>query len=211
MILIDYREKESGIPRLLIKKNIPISFENLKIGDYIIGDIVIERKTSKDFIASIFDGRIFDQANKISSYTNKSILLIEGGIHNELEYIKNKNSIYGALLSLILSYNFKIIHSNDIEETSNILEIIHKHGKYEKINKIFIKPKKKADDISEQQINIIASIPFIGEKYAERLLRNLKTIKNIVNATPQTLSLVANIHPKNAYKIWRILNKEYEK
>ncbi|MEM2083022.1 MAG: ERCC4 domain-containing protein [Nitrososphaerota archaeon] len=53
----------------------------------------IERKTSKDFIASIFDGRIFDQASKISSYTNKSILLIEGSLQNELEYIKNKNSI----------------------------------------------------------------------------------------------------------------------
>ncbi|MEM2083021.1 MAG: hypothetical protein QXV10_00730, partial [Nitrososphaerota archaeon] len=41
MILIDYREKDSGIPKLLMKKNIPISFENLEIGDYIIGDIVI--------------------------------------------------------------------------------------------------------------------------------------------------------------------------
>jgi ERCC4-type nuclease len=28
-------------------------------------------------------------------------------------------------------------------------------------------------------LNIIASIPFIGEKYAERLLKNFKTIKNI--------------------------------
>ncbi|MEM3407381.1 MAG: ERCC4 domain-containing protein [Nitrososphaerota archaeon] len=88
MILIDYREKDSGIPRLLMKKNIPISFENLEIGDYIIGDIVIERKTSKDFIASIFDGRIFEQAGKISSYTNKSILLIEGNLNYELEYLK---------------------------------------------------------------------------------------------------------------------------
>ena len=59
-------------------------------------------------------------------------------------------------------------------------------------------------------MNIISSIPFIGEKYAKRLLKNLKTIKNIVNATPQTLSLLANILPKNAYKIWLILNKEYK-
>ncbi|MEM2928713.1 MAG: ERCC4 domain-containing protein [Nitrososphaerota archaeon] len=122
MILIDYREKDSGIPRILMNRNIPISFENLEIGDYIIGDIVIERKTSKDFIASIFDGRIFEQASKITSYTNKSILLIEGLLQNELEYIKNKNSIYGALLSLILSYNFKIVYTNSIEETSNMLE-----------------------------------------------------------------------------------------
>ena len=64
--------------------------------------MIIERKTSKDFIASVFDGRIFQQANKITSYTNRAILLIEGLLQNELEYVKNKNSIYGTLLNLAL-------------------------------------------------------------------------------------------------------------
>jgi len=35
--------------------------------------------------------------------------------------------------SITLSYNFKIIYSNNIEESANILEIIYKHGKYSKI------------------------------------------------------------------------------
>jgi ERCC4-type nuclease len=52
IILIDNGEKDSKIPDLL--KKVPILFENLEIGD-----LIIERKTSKDFIASIFDGRIF--------------------------------------------------------------------------------------------------------------------------------------------------------
>ncbi|MEM3561278.1 MAG: helix-hairpin-helix domain-containing protein, partial [Nitrososphaerota archaeon] len=69
----------------------------------------------------------------------------------------------------------------------------------------------KRNDISEQQLNIIASIPFIREKYAERLLKNLKTIKNIVNASPQTLTLLANIPPKIAHKIWMVLNEEFKK
>jgi len=58
IILIDNREKDSGIPNILKERNIPILFENLEIGDYIIGDLIIERKTSKDFIASIFDENI---------------------------------------------------------------------------------------------------------------------------------------------------------
>jgi len=181
VILIDNREKDSKIPDLLKNKGIPILFENLEIGDYIIGDLVIERKTSKDFIASVFDGRIFQQANKITSFTNKAILLIEGLLQNELEYVKNKNSIYGTLLSLALSYNFKIIYSNNIEESANILEIIYKHGKYYKIENIhLIKQKRISNDINKQKLNIIASIPFIGEKYAERLLKSFKTIKNII-------------------------------
>jgi ERCC4-type nuclease len=47
------------------------------------------------------------------------------------------------------------------------------------------------------------------EKYAERLLKNFKTIKNIINASPQELSLKANIPYKTSIKIWRILNEEY--
>ena len=84
IILIDNREKDSRIPNILKDKNIPILFENLEIGDYIIGDLIIERKTSKDFIASVFDGRIFQQANKITSFTNKAILLIEGNLNKEV-------------------------------------------------------------------------------------------------------------------------------
>jgi ERCC4-type nuclease len=58
VILIDNREKDSGIPNILKERNILILFENLEIGDYIIGDLIIERKTSKDFIASVFDENI---------------------------------------------------------------------------------------------------------------------------------------------------------
>jgi ERCC4-type nuclease len=50
-------------------------------------------------------------------------------------------------------------------------------------------------------LNIIASIPFIGKKYAERLLKNFKTIKNIINASPQELSLKAKIPYKTSIKI----------
>jgi ERCC4-type nuclease len=193
-------------------KGIPILFENLEIGDYIIGDLIIERKTSKDFIASVFDGRIFQQANKITSFTNKAILLIEGNLNDELEYLKNKNSIYGTLLTLALSYNFKIVYSSNIEESANILEIIYRHGKYHKIENIhLIKQKRIANDINKQKLNIIASIPYIGEKYAERLLKSFKTIKAIINASPQELSSKTKIPYKTSIKIWRILNEEYKR
>jgi len=59
-------------------------------------------------------------------------------------------------------------------------------------------------------LNIITSIPFIGEKYAERLLKNFKTVKAIINVSPQELSSKAKIPYKTSIKIWRILNEEYK-
>jgi ERCC4-type nuclease len=52
-----------------------------------------------------------------------------------------------------------------------------------------IKQKRISNDINKQKLNIIASIPYIGGKYAERLLKNFKTIKNIINASSQELFL----------------------
>ena len=95
---------------------------------------------------------------------------------------------------MALSYNLKIVYSFDIKESANILEIIYKHGKYYKIENIhLIKQKRISNDINKQKLNIIASIPYIGEKYAERLLKNFKTIKAIINASPQELTFKAKI------------------
>jgi len=50
-------------------------------------------------------------------------------------------------------------------------------------------------------LNIISSTPFIGEEYAERLLKNFKTIKNIINAPPQELSSKVKIPYKTSIEI----------
>ena len=77
------------------------------------------------------------------------------------------------IFKVILLYFSKLVNlisffSKSIEKTSNILEIICKHGKYYKIENIhLIKQKRIPDDIDKQKLNIIASIPYIKEKYAE--------------------------------------------
>jgi len=52
MILADTREEPSGIPFILEQNyGIKILMENLRTGDYIIGDgIVVERKTAAVFL-----------------------------------------------------------------------------------------------------------------------------------------------------------------
>jgi len=48
------------------------------------------------------------------------------------------------------------------------------------------------------------------EKICRKIIENFKTIKNIINASPQKLSLKAKIPYKTSIKIWRILNEEYK-
>lgn len=49
-IVVDDRERSSGIVELLDESGLfEIKVERLDIGDYLIADLVIERKTANDF------------------------------------------------------------------------------------------------------------------------------------------------------------------
>jgi len=49
-IIIDYREKNSLVASELIKLGLEIEFKELKVADYIVKGVAIERKTISDFI-----------------------------------------------------------------------------------------------------------------------------------------------------------------
>ena len=105
------------------------------------------------------------------------------------------------LFILIIQKNQQIFQRLFVN-TENIIKIDNFH---------LIKQKRISNDINKQKLNIVASIPYIGKKYAERLLKNFKTVKNIINISPQELSSKAKIPYKTSIKIWRILNEEYKR
>jgi DNA excision repair protein ERCC-4 len=80
-IVVDEREKKSGIPGLLKGIGINLEIKTLPIGDYIVApETVVERKTISDLVSSVFDGRLFDQCNRLKEHYQFPILLIEGNI-----------------------------------------------------------------------------------------------------------------------------------
>jgi DNA excision repair protein ERCC-4 len=60
-MVVDERERKSGIPDLLKEVGVKVELKNLPIGDYIVAsETVVERKSVYDFISSVFDGRLLD-------------------------------------------------------------------------------------------------------------------------------------------------------
>ena len=76
-IIVDFREKNSLVPAELIKKGFIIEFKKLEIGDYLVKDFVIERKTKNDFIASIIDGRLKLQMREMQKCAQPFLILEE--------------------------------------------------------------------------------------------------------------------------------------
>src|SRR6476620_8935011 len=80
-IVVDERERNSQIPKLLLDAGVSVNFAQLKVGDYITSaSTAIERKTINDLICSIYDGRLFLQCTDLIQFYSKPVLLIEDTI-----------------------------------------------------------------------------------------------------------------------------------
>jgi ERCC4-type nuclease len=78
-IRVDYREKASGLCDLLKREGVSLEIKKVPYGDYVINDsITVERKTAKDFLISIIDGRLFNQLSNRKKHCRRPVLLIEG-------------------------------------------------------------------------------------------------------------------------------------
>jgi DNA excision repair protein ERCC-4 len=73
----------------------------LPIGDYQIDDkIIIERKTIADFLSSIKNARIFQQAYRMANLPCSSILILEGEKPPPETTKMKRAAIQGVLLHL---------------------------------------------------------------------------------------------------------------
>ncbi|EOD42778.1 ERCC4-like helicase [Candidatus Nanobsidianus stetteri] len=205
MIIVDYKEKESGVVQTLANTDILIKLENLDIGDYIIGDLIIERKNILDFINSILDGRLYNQLEKLKD--KKSVLILEGtedslGIDTNISI----NYIRTLILKIILEYKIPIIRTSDFLETANYLYLLAKN--YNKFPNIPEKIKNY-EDLDEVKLEILKSIPGIGENLALKLLERFKSLKNIFLANKTDLENI--VGEKKAERIKKIFEEEYKK
>ena len=205
-IIVDYREKNCLIPYELIDLGIEVEFKELKIGDYVAGNIIIERKTISDFISSMLNKRIFSQIEDLKQFENK-LLIIEGIEERELyndnnETGVNANAIRGLLLSITLKHKIPIIFTKNSEDTAKYLFILLN----KKENEMSLNAKKKARNKKEQLQFILEGFPGIGPKTAKKLLKEFKSIKNITNASEEELR---NILGKKAEIFFELIKRVY--
>ncbi|KAK7047730.1 DNA repair endonuclease XPF [Halocaridina rubra] len=77
-IIVDMREFRSELPALIHKRGIDIDPVTIEVGDYILTpDICVERKSLSDLIGSLNSGRLYNQAQAMTRYYKRPMLLIE--------------------------------------------------------------------------------------------------------------------------------------
>jgi len=181
-IIIDIHEKNSLILANLMELGAETEIKSLEIGDYLVGDTIIERKTMQDFISSMLNKRVLEQLKNMIQYKNR-LLLIEGKNIRDINI--NPNAIKGMILSISLNFKIPVISTENEEETANYLFLLAKQQAKQKteISLHSRIPKTK----QEQKKYIIESFGGIGPATAEKLLKKFGTIKNIINSSKEEL------------------------
>lgn len=176
-IIADIHEKNSLVIANLIEQKVDVEIQSLEIGDYISGDIVIERKTASDFISSMINRRLFEQLKNLNQYENR-ILLVEGYL-NETQFKINENAILGMLATISLDYKIPIMFTKDSGETAKFLMVLAKR-KLNKKSELSLHSRKPKNTREKIQY-ILESFEGIGPTSAKKLLEKFKTLKNIFN------------------------------
>ena len=188
-IVADLHEKNSLVAAELVSLGVTVDFKHLKVADYLVGEVAIERKTINDFISSMINKRLLRQLEELKQY-EKRLLVIEGideqELYNEEEGGMHSNSIRGMILYTSLEANCPVILTKDYEDTARYLYLIAKRMEKDK-KPISFHAKKKARNVKEQIQYIIEGFPGIGPSTAKKLIKEFKTIKKIINTPIKTL------------------------
>ncbi len=208
-VIVDERERDSGIPSILKSKGVRVVYELLEVGDYVLSSkVAFERKTLPDFITSIFDGRLFKQIKSLKEHYEKPVLLLEGDITRIEEFTTKTKAVLGAMSAVSLGFEVPILYSCDKEQSAEHIYIValRLHRRGESKQPITVpKVGKKIDE----RIRVLTSLPGMGPTLAERTLEMFGSLRRVFNASITELMKVKGLNQSRAEAIYRLINSNY--
>jgi Fanconi anemia group M protein len=201
VIVSDYREKE--VAEHLKKLGATVNEQALGVADYVCSEsVAIERKSYDDFVSSIIDGRIFEQAESLRENFEKPVVIIEGYSNRQI----SENALKAAIASLLIDFNISILTTKNPLDTAKTIFWIAKKEQSAGSG-ISIKVGKKPKDIKKLQEFIVASVPGVSTVLAKRLLKEFGSVERIFSADVAELEKI--VGRKKAELIKKVLVAKY--
>ena len=202
-MIIDKREPEFIRDKL---KDIS-TLQQLEVGDYIIRDELYERKTARDLVASLLDGRLFQQVKNLKGQTEyKTIIAVTGNIWKALFQSRMKpseNIYFGLLHALEVRFQIPILYFYDDIEFIAYLRYINSNDASNTRTPSL--PIRKSKRIELLRIDGLSCIRGVSTKRSTYLMDKFKTIKNIANATIEEI-ISDKINDKTAKQVFDFFN-----
>jgi len=206
-ITVDYRKRASGLLELIREHDALVEVKPLPFGDYIINDsITIERKTARDFLISIIDGRLFTQLSNLKKHCPCPVVLIEGNPF-KMDVDIDPAAIKGALISVETIWYVPIVFTRSKEDSVETLLMM---GRQEEtyMDVVPLRGGYRPKRLKSRQLFILQGLPKVGPTVAKRLLEHFGSVSNAMNASVEDLTQVEGIGRITAEKIREVVDAE---
>ncbi len=206
-IVVDDRERRSGIIEILKRTGLDVTIKRLLYGDYLIdGQLVVERKTANDFAASVMSGRLFRQIRELKKIPLRVVLMVEGNLYRTKHAIE-PDAVRGALISISAAWQVPVIFSASMQDSVTLLrtiaaqletsqEVVSLRGGY--------RPKR----LINKQLFILQGLPGVGARLAIKLLYHFRDVAHVFSASSEDLIKVDGLGPVKARRIRDVLDVE---
>jgi|SaaInlStandDraft_2_1057019.scaffolds.fasta_scaffold00220_26 Fanconi anemia group M protein len=235
MIVIDHREANSTLPAMLKLQGHEISMQHLTVGDIRISDrILIERKSARDLVDSLIDGRLIHQARRLHSAAPRPLIIIES---NETQRV-HPNAIHGAMAWITLDLGLPVIMTGSPEQTARfvsvaakrearILDLLMSHLRKKPIDseksaitaasaeimsiingesEVGPLAQKWSNEVVSQRTKILAELPGIGTKTATKIMSVAGDIMGLCMISEHELTQIKGVSSIQARDLFKFLH-----
>ena len=209
-IRVDDRERRSKLLTVLqATPEVEVTVERLPVGDYEVdGQLIVERKTLLDLVASIKEGRLFAQLYRLLQSPLPCALLLEGSSEDLARSGMRREAIQGALMQITLFMQIPVLRALDANESASLLLMIARHLQTLSPRKPVGPKRYRASRITrkeKQQLYLLQGLPGIGLTRARLLLEKFGSVEEVLTASERELQQVAGIGASTAKKIrWAV-------
>lgn len=203
-IIVDHRETAGGVARHLHELGAAIEPRQLEIGDFVLSDrVVVERKSTADFVDSLIDGRLFDQLKELKAYP-RPFLVLEGDSlygHRNISW----EAILGAVAAVTVDHGIPVLQSKDAQDTARFLVAVAKREQHRENRKLAVRHGKPLSD-DDRQLYLLCGLPGVSDVLARRLLERFGSVAAVFAAGVRELAEVEGLGPAKASEIRRVLD-----
>lgn len=211
-IIVDERERESGVPEILKTLGFQVDYRVLEIGDYVISaDCAVERKAGRDFAKSLYSGRLFDQARRLRQFYARPVFVAEGDLQLLIGESAKPRAHWGALTTLAFQFGMSAFFTANVRQTGDLICALSRRAGLTGASKgPWVQKKLRSVDVQRMQLSLVAAMPAVGPKLAERLLLRFGSVRRVFSASIAELCTVKGVGRAKAEKVAGLLDGEYK-
>ena len=199
-IILDVRESA------LIQLMPSVHTAQLQVGDIWIGKdqiggVVIERKTTADFEASILDGRYREQRTRLLAYCKEKqarpMYIIEQGLKGRTRTLQPQ-ALQKLLNRLMLRYGVAVWLTHDLQDTVTAIQILEQQFNGDAgvfvaetlsyTDVMHIAKKDNTGDPKVFAISCLVNCPGVSAKAASALIEAFGSLNSVMQQTEATLA-----------------------